>query len=241
MGNRSRIAWTDASWNPVTGCSKIASGCKHCYAERLARRLKAMGNPRYSNGFKVTLHHDLVDLPLRWRQSRLIFVNSMSDLFHEAIPFDFIRDVFATMEKAHWHTFQILTKRAKRLADLAPLLPWPNNVWMGVTLESQGYSWRVDCLRETPARVKFISCEPLLGPLQLDLSEIDWVIAGGESGPGARPMHLDWARSVRDQCLARGVPFFFKQASALHPGQGRVLDGAVWEQMPGGACRVESS
>ncbi len=235
MGAISSIEWTESTWNPVTGCSKIASGCKHCYAERMAYRLKAMGNPRYSNGFEVTLHHDLIALPLKWRQPRRIFVNSMSDLFHEAIPASFIRDVFSTMTKAHWHTFQILTKRAQRLSDLAPTLPWPDNVWMGVSLERQDCYWRVDCLRDTQASKKFLSCEPLLGPLRLNLAGIDWVIVGGESGPGARPMNLDWVRSIRDQCTELGVPMFLKQLGGVADRRGRdraVLDGRRWQEMP---------
>jgi len=235
MASSSSIEWTEATWNPVTGCTKIGPGCSHCYAERMARRLQAMGNPRYAHGFQVTLHNDLVDLPLRWRQPRAIFVNSMSDLFHEAVPLPFIRAVFSTMQAAHWHVFQILTKRAERLVELAPSLPWPANVWMGVTVERQDCAWRVDYLRRVPAAVRFLSCEPLLGPLLLELAGIDWVIVGGESGPHARPMDLAWARSLRSQCRAHGVPFFLKQLGGPVDKRGKdraLLDGQLWRQMP---------
>ena len=211
MGSASAIEWTQATWNPVTGCTKVAAGCEHCYAERMARRLKAMGNRRYANGFAVTLHWDLIDLPLRWHQPRQIFVNSMGDLFHERVPMDFTKAVFATMEKADWHVFQVLTKRSRRLAEVASQLPWPDNVWVGVTLERADYLPRVDDLKKVPARVRFLSCEPLLGPVAPDLSDIHWVIAGGESGPKARPMQLDWARVLRDRCRVSQVPFFLKQ------------------------------
>jgi protein gp37 len=232
---RSRIEWTQATWNPVTGCTKVSQGCKHCYAERLARRLAAMGNPRYRRGFAVTLHPDLLELPLRWAEPRLIFVCSMSDLFHEAVPLEFIRAVFETMVRARRHTFQVLTKRADRLVRLAPELPWPENVWVGVSVERQDYVWRVGLLRQVPARVRFLSCEPLLGPLELDLSGIQWVIVGGESGPGARPLRPEWVRSIRDQCLAAGVAFFFKQWGGVHDkggGPRALLDGRIWHQWP---------
>ncbi len=235
MGSVSHIEWTQATWNPVTGCTKVSQGCKHCYAERLARRLQAMGNFRYRNGFRLTLHPDLLDLPLRWTTPRLIFVNSMSDLFHENVPLAFIQAVFRTMERAHWHIFQVLTKRAQRLADLTSVLVWPENVWVGVSVERQDVVWRVDCLRQVPAVVRFLSCEPLLGPLVLDLTGIHWVIVGGESGPGARPMDLAWARAIRDQCLAAGVPFFLKQLGGAWDKRGHeraLLDGRLWRQMP---------
>ena len=235
MAGASSIEWTEATWNPVTGCNKISPGCKRCYAERMAKRLKAMGNPRYGRGFALTLHTDLVDLPLRWRRPRRVFVNSMSDLFHPDAPADFIRSVFETMRAAHWHTFQVLTKRADRLAELAPSLPWPDNVWMGVSVENQSYAWRIDHLREVPARVRFLSCEPLLGPLTLDLDGVHWVIAGGESGPGARAMKMDWARSIRDQCDASGVPYFLKQLGGPIDKRGKdraLLDGQLWRAMP---------
>ena len=236
MAGLTSIEWTQTTWNPVTGCTKVSPGCQHCYAERLAHRLTAMGNPRYRRGFEVTLHHDLVDLPLRWRQPRVIFVNSMSDLFHEEVPLSFIQSVFSTMERARWHVFQVLTKRAERLAELAPSLEWPGNLWMGVSIERQDVVWRLDYLRRVPALVKFLSCEPLLGPLRLDLEGIDWVIVGGESGPDARPMELGWVRSIRSQCQANRVPFFLKQlGGAIHKrGKDRaLLDGRLWREMPG--------
>ena len=240
MAGSSSIEWTEATWNPVTGCSKVSLGCAHCYAERMALRLKAMGNPRYTHGFGIALHDDLVDLPLRWKQPRLIFVNSMSDLFHEEIPLPFLESVFRTMERAHRHTFQVLTKRAERLVELAPQLPWPENVWMGVTVEHQDYVWRVDALRRVPAAIRFLSCEPLLGPVALDLSGLDWVIAGGESGPRARPMDIDWVRRLQKRCAVSGVPFFLKQLGGAHDKLGHdkaVLDGRLWRETPAIAQR----
>jgi protein gp37 len=234
MGSKSAIEWTQATWNPVTGCTKISPGCKRCYAERIATRLQAMGQPRYANGFRVTLHPDLVDLPRRWWTPRLIFVNSMSDLFHEAVPEEFIRRVFDTMVVCTQHTFQILTKRSQRLAELASQLPWPRHIWMGVSVEHQRYTHRIACLRQTGAPVKFLSLEPLLGPLpNLDLQDIDWVIVGGESGPGARPMDPSWVIDIRDQCQRAKIPFFFKQWGGVHKGKtGRMLEGRTWDQMP---------
>jgi protein gp37 len=228
------IEWTDATWNPVTGCTKISPGCKNCYAERLAARLHAMGNPRYRNGFTVTLHLDLLTLPLRWRQPRRIFVNSMSDLFHEAVPEDFIRQVFEVMARADWHVFQILTKRSERLASLAPRLTWAPNIWQGVSVESARYVSRIDDLRTVPAAVRFLSIEPLLGPIpSLPLGDIDWVIVGGESGPSRRPATPSWVREIRDQCVRAEVPFFFKQWGGRTPKSGgRVLDGRMWDEMP---------
>ena len=234
MADKSAIEWTEATWNPTTGCTKISLGCKNCYAERLARRLQAMGNPKYANGFQLTLHEDALDIPLRWKKPRKIFVNSMSDLFHEDIPLDFIRRVFQTMQQANWHIFQILTKRAERLAELAPQLPWPPHIWVGVTVEEQRYTYRIDLLRTVPAAVRFLSLEPLLGPLpNLNLEGIHWVIVGGESGPGARPMRPEWVTDIRDQCLAANVPFFFKQWGGVHKKRaGRILEGRTWDQMP---------
>ena len=212
MAGKSAIEWTEATWNPVTGCSKVSPGCKHCYAERMAKRLHAMGNARYRNGFQVTLHYDLIDLPMAWKRPRTIFVNSMSDLFHKDVPTKFIQSVFETMTKSPQHTFQVLTKRPERLCELADMLPWPENVWMGVSVESQEYTWRIEYLRRVPASVRFLSIEPLLGPIDdLPLEGIHWVIVGGESGPGARPMDANWVRSIRDQCSSSGVAFFFKQ------------------------------
>lgn len=234
MAGWTKIEWTERTWNPVTGCTKVSPGCKHCYAERLALRLQKMGNPRYRNGFKVTLHEDLLDLPLRWKRPSLIFVNSMSDLFHEEVPFDFIQRVFKTMERANWHVFQVLTKRSHRLKELAPKLPWPPNVWMGVSVETAKYYERIHHLREVPAAVRFLSCEPLLGPLEhLPLDGIHWVIVGGESGPNARPMKEEWVLSIKDQCERAGVPFFFKQWGGVHKWRnGRKLNGKEYNGMP---------
>lgn len=234
MADFSSIEWTEATWNPVTGCTKISQGCKHCYAERFSKRLQAMGVQRYQNGFRVTLHHDLLDLPLRWKKPKKIFVNSMSDLFHDEVSLDFIFDVFRTIEKAHWHTFQILTKRSRRLTELAPCLPWPNNLWVGVSVENEEVIYRIDDLRKVPARVRFLSLEPLLGPLyNLNLFGIHWVIVGGESGPGARPMKEEWVRSIRDQCREQNVAFFFKQWGGVQKHRnGRLLDNKTWDEYP---------
>jgi len=211
MSLNSSIEWTEATWNPVTGCSKVSAGCKNCYAERLALRLQRMGNARYRNGFNVTLHPDLIDLPKRWREPRLIFVNSMSDLFHEAVPLEFIRRVFATMRACPQHTFQVLTKRSARLRKLAGQLDWPPNVWMGVSVEDARVLHRVADLRTVPAAVRFLSCEPLIGPLDdLPLECIHWVIVAGESGPGGRPMKIEWVSSILRQCRNAHVPFFLQ-------------------------------
>jgi len=206
----------------------------------MAKRLRAMGNPRYANGFDLTLHWDKVSEPLKWRQPRRIFVNSMSDLFHDAVPADFVREVFDTMAAAHWHQFQVLTKRARRLPKVAGGLEWPSNIWLGVSVESQEYAWRANHLRGVPAAVRFLSVEPLVGPVQtLDLDGIDWVIVGGESGPGARPMEPRWARAIRDQCVAESVPFFFKQWGGVNKHRtGRVLDGRTWDEFPVAATRT---
>ncbi len=234
MAARSHIEWTEATWNPVTGCSKVSAGCRHCYAERLALRLQAMGNARYRDGFKVTLHPDLIDLPKRWRKPRLIFVNSMSDLFHEHVPLAFIRRVFATMRDCPHHTFQILTKRSARLRQLAGQMSWPPNIWMGVSVEDARVQHRIDDLRAVPAAVRFLSCEPLIGPLDdLPLEGIDWVIVGGESGPGARPIKIEWIRSILRQCRRANVPFFFKQWGGVRKDlTGRELDGRTYDEMP---------
>ncbi len=234
MAGRSKIEWTQATWNPVTSCTKVSAGCKNCYAERLARRLKAMGNARYRNGFAVTLHPDLMDLPKRWREPRLIFVNSMSDLFHEQVPAEFIVRVFATMWACPQHTFQILTKRSARLRELAPELDWPPNVWMGVSVENSRVLERVEDLRQVRARVRFLSCAPLLGPLDdLSLRGIDWVIVGGESGPRARAMRLEWVESILRKCREAGVPFFFKQWGGVRKDlTGRELNGRTYDELP---------
>ena len=243
MARVSAIEWTQDTWNPVTGCTKISEGCRHCYAERMARRLRAMGQPNYRNGFAVTCHPHALDLPLTWRKPRTIFVNSMSDLFHEQVPESFIRRIFAVMAQAHWHRFQILTKRAERLQRLAPDLPWPPNVWMGVTVENPECKNRVNVLRTVPASVRFISMEPLLAPLgDLDLRGIDWVIVGGESGPGARPMLEEWVLDIKRQCDEQAVPFFFKQWGGVHKKKnGRLLLGRTWDAMPEPRVRTPST
>ncbi len=234
MATNSHIEWTEATWNPVTGCTKTSPGCANCYAERMTRRLKAMGQVNYRNGFKVTLHPQMLDCPLSWRKPRMIFVNSMSDLFHESVPVSFIKKVFKVMEKANWHTFQVLTKRAERLFDISHELNWPDNVWMGVTVEDKNHLYRMDCLRFTDAQVKFISFEPLLNSIgKVNLKGIGWVIVGGESGPGARPMKPEWARELRDQCVKAKVPFFFKQWGGFNKKKaGKILDGKIWMRMP---------
>ncbi len=233
---KSSIEWTDATWNPVTGCTKISPGCKHCYAERMAKRLKAMGQKNYANEFELTLQPHMVELPLKWRQPSQVFVNSMSDLFHMDVPASYIKSVFDVMRRAHWHQYQVLTKRSERLRELSPELAWEPQIWMGVSVENKDYLYRIDDLRATGAHVKFLSIEPLLGPLpKLNLRQIDWVIVGGESGPGARPMHPDWVRQIRDQCLRADVPFFFKQwGGPVKSKTGRLLDGRTWDEMPGG-------
>jgi len=231
---KSAIEWTAATWNPVTGCTKISIGCRNCYAERMAKRLKAMGQPNYANGFRVTVHERSLDLPLKWRRPQVIFVNSMSDLFHRDVPTDFILRVFDVMNRADHHVYQVLTKRSGRLLRLDGRLPWAPHIWAGVTVEHEDYTSRIDDLRRTGAATKFISCEPLLGPLpDLDLSDIDWVIVGGESGPGARPMRREWVLDVRGQCRAADVPFFFKQWGGTRKKQaGRELDGRTYDEMP---------
>ena len=234
MATNSAIEWTGSTWNPVTGCIKISPGCKHCYAERMAKRLQAMGQKNYINGFELALHPHALELPLSWKKPQTIFVNSMSDLFLDEVPTAFIQQVFNVMRRAHWHTFQVLTKRAERLASLSPELPWEKNIWMGVSVENRDYASRVDHLRGTGAQVKFLSMEPLLGPVPyLDLRGIDWVIVGGESGPGARPMQEEWVVEIKEQCLRAQVPFFFKQWGGVRKKKaGRELQGWTWEQMP---------
>jgi protein gp37 len=234
MAQLSQIEWTDATWNPVTGCTKISPGCKFCYAERMARRLRAMGQHRYRNGFHPTLQPDLLEAPLRWSTPRVIFVNSMSDLFHDDVPDDYIEAVFDTMERADHHIFQVLTKRSERLRNLAPELAWPRNLWMGVSVENRDYVNRIRDLQRVPARVRFLSMEPLLGPVRrLPLADIHWVIVGGESGPGARTMQPEWARAILDRCRRRHIPFFFKQWGGVRKKRrGRVLDGRTWDERP---------
>jgi protein gp37 len=234
MGLKSAIEWTEATWNPVTGCTKVSAGCQRCYAERMALRLQGMGQANYAHGFKVALHTRALQRPLIWNKPRIIFVNSMSDLFHEEVPVEFIQKVFDVMRRADWHTYQVLTKRSQRLLELDPLLTWPPHVWMGVTVENADYGHRIDHLRRTHAPVKFLSLEPLLGPMpNLDLIGIDWVVVGGESGPGARPMDATWVTGIRDQCLHARVPFFFKQWGGVNKKKaGRLLDGRTWDEMP---------
>ena len=234
MTTTSTIEWTEMTWNPVTGCRKVSQGCKHCYAERMAKRLHAMGTDRYRNGFVPTLHEDLIDLPRHWKKPRVIFVNSMSDLFQEEVPDDFIRRVFDTMRDCPQHTFQILTKRGERLRELGPSLIWPRNVWMGVSVENDKVVDRIRDLASVPAKVRFLSCEPLIGPLaRLPLKNIHWVIVGGESGPGARPMNPDWVESIHEQCSRAGVAFFFKQWGGVRKDMtGRELHGRTYDEMP---------
>lgn len=234
MATRSTIEWTETTWNPVTGCTKISYGCKHCYADRMAKRLQAMGVAKYKMGFEVAIHHDVLDEPLTWRHPRLVFVNSMSDLFHKAVPTDFIEAVFDVMNRASHHTFQVLTKRPGRVAQLAGRLTWTPNIWLGTSIEHERWIGRLAQLQETPAAVRFLSLEPLLGPLpSLSLDAIDWVIVGGESGPGARKMEANWVRDIRDACIADDVPFFFKQWGGVFKKKtGRLLDSREWNQMP---------
>jgi protein gp37 len=234
MSLNTPIEWSECSWNPATGCDKISLGCKNCYAKSMSRRLQAMGQINYQNGFEVTTHEHMLIKPFEWRKPKMIFVNSMSDLFHKKVPFEFIEKVFDVMQHADHHNYQILTKRSHRLAALAPQLPWPENVWMGVSVETEDYLFRIDHLRETPAHIKFISLEPLLGPiLDFNLTGIDWVIVGGESGPGARPMKEEWVIDIRDRCLDSDVAFFFKQWGGVNKKKaGRLLDGHTWNQMP---------
>jgi protein gp37 len=234
MALKSAIEWTESTWNPVTGCTKISQGCKFCYAQRMAERLEAMGQPNYRNGFRLTLQPQMLELPLRWKRPQAIFVNSMSDLFHKDVPLDYVHRVFDVMRRADWHRFQVLTKRADRLAELDPHLEWPANVWMGVSVENSDHVDRIDDLRRTRAKLKFLSLEPLLGPLsRLDLQGIDWVIVGGESGPHARPVQESWIAGIRDQCRKARVAFFFKQWGGQNKKKaGRLLDGRTWDEMP---------
>ncbi|MEU1607238.1 DUF5131 family protein [Micromonospora matsumotoense] len=243
MADKSAIEWTEATWNPTTGCDRISAGCDNCYALSLAKRLKAMGSAKYQNdgdprtsgpGFGVTLHEDALTIPTRWREPRTVFVNSMSDLFHARVPLDYVRRVFRVMADTPRHTYQVLTKRASRLARIADQLDWPPNVWMGVSVETEQELPRVDQLRTVPAAVRFISAEPLLGSLDgIDLTGIHWLIAGGESGQGARPVDPAWVRGLRDECAKAGTAFFFKQWGGRTPkAGGRLLDGQTWDEMP---------
>lgn len=234
MARSTAIEWTQMTWNPVTGCTKISPGCKHCYAATMAKRLHAMGSPRYENGFRLTLHDDLVDLPKSWRTPKLVFVNSMSDLFHRDVPVSFIQRVFETMRECPQHQFQVLTKRAERLVDIHDQLDWAANVWMGVSVENQDYAYRAQLLQAVPAAVRFLSVEPLLGPIDdLPLDGIHWVIVGGESGAGARQMDAAWVEEVYAQCRRAGVPFFFKQWGGVQKHRnGRTLFGRTFDEMP---------
>ncbi len=234
MSERSRIEWTSASWNPATGCGEVSPGCAHCYAKTFAERFRGVPGHPYEQGFDLRLWPERLELPLRWSKPKLVFVNSMSDLFHERIPVEYVQAVFDVMRRADRHVFQVLTKRHERLAELAPLLPWPENVWMGVSIENRRFVYRADFLREVPAAVRFISAEPLLGPLEgLDITDMDWLIAGGESGPGHRRVDAEWVRDLRDRCIAESVAFFFKQwGGRTAKTGGRELDGQTWDEMP---------
>ncbi len=234
MASNSSIEWTGATWNPVTGCTKISAGCKNCYAERMAKRLCAMGQPNYRKGFELQTHEHVLELPYNWKKPQTIFVNSMSDLFHPKVSKAFIKKVFDVMNRASWHTFQVLTKRAERLAEMSNDLEWGNNIWMGVSVEDEKNKDRLEFLRQTSAVVKYISFEPLISTVgKVNLKGIDWTIVGGESGPGARFMSPEWVADIRDQCLAQDVPFFFKQWGGVNKKKtGRLLDGRIWDEMP---------
>jgi len=230
----SKIEWTESTWNPVTGCTKISPGCQHCYAERMAIRLQAMGQPNYADGFAVRCHPETLDIPLHWLKPRVVFVNSMSDIFHKDVPVSYIREIFQVIAKASQHTFQVLTKRADRMAELASLLDWPDNLWMGVTVENADFTNRIDRLRDIPAAIRFLSLEPLLGAIpNLNLDGIDWCIVGGESGPGARPIEEAWVLDIKSQCDHAGSAFFFKQWGGVNKKKmGRLLLGRTWDAMP---------
>ena len=234
MANKTKIEWTECSWNPVTGCTKISAGCQNCYAAIFAKRLKAMHNPRYTNGFNLTIHNDLLGAPLRWKAPRKVFVNSMSDIFHEDLPDEVILNIFDTMNKAEWHTFQVLTKRSERLQNLASKINWTKNIWMGVTIESQDYVYRAENLKLTDAKVKFISAEPLIARLDnLELNGINWIIVGGESGHYSRPMDKEWVIEIRDKAKEAEVAFFFKQWGGVNKKKnGRLLDGKTYDEYP---------
>ena len=234
MSTKSSIEWTESTWNPITGCSKISSGCKNCYAERMAKRLQAMNQPNYRNGFELTTHSHAMEMPLKWKKPQIVFVNSMSDIFHRLVPKRFILDLFAVMNRADWHRYQILTKRSERMLKLDSEIPWSKHIWMGVTVENADYKFRIDDLRKTKANIIFISFEPLLGPIgKLNLKGIDWVIVGGESGPGARPMLEEWVLEIKEQCENLNLPFFFKQWGGVRKKKnGRTLQDKTWNEMP---------
>ena len=234
MAGKTKIEWTECSWNPITGCTKISDGCAHCYAATLTRRLVAMHNPRYKNGFNVTVHEDLIELPKKWKTPRKIFVNSMSDIFHESVPDDIILRIFATMNACPQHIFQVLTKRPERLAQLNGRINWTPNIWMGVTIENNKYLYRADLLRKCDAKLRFISAEPLIGEINdINLEQIDWLIVGGESGSQARPMDVSWVRTLRDKAQAEKIAFFFKQwGGTVKKKTGRILDGQTYDEYP---------
>ena len=232
--SKSAIEWTEDTWNPVTGCTKVSTGCKNCYAEAFSYRLQKMGQIKYRNGFKITLHPEVVSAPLSWNKPRMVFVNSMSDLFHEDVPLEFIQSVFSTMHQTEHHTYQILTKRHERLLELSDKLEWSENIWMGVSVENSKQRHRIDYLRQVPAKIRFLSLEPLLGPIpDLNLDGIHWVVVGGESGPRSRPIEQDWVLDLRDQCIEKNVPFFFKQWGGTNKkAAGRIVEGVTWDEMP---------
>jgi protein gp37 len=234
MSSNTGIEWTESTWNPLTGCNKISLGCKYCYAERMANRLQAMRQPNYVKGFELSIHERAIELPLKWKKPHRIFVNSMSDLFHKQVPLDFIQKIFDVMQRTPWHDYQILTKRSNRLLELDPILDWKPNIWMGVSVENQDYTFRIDQLRQTHAKTKFLSLEPLLGPIHtLNLDGIDWVIVGGESGPSARKIDSDWVIEIRDLCQEANVAFFFKQWGGVNKKRtGRELEGKTWDEIP---------
>ncbi len=240
MSTQSSIEWTESTWNPITGCTKISQGCWHCYAERMSKRLMAMGQPNYANGFSLTMHEKVLELPRIWKKPQVVFVNSMSDLFHQDVPMDFIQRVFAVMNECPQHTFQVLTKRSQRLSTMHGKLPWSVNIWMGVSVEDRTTKHRIDDLRNTPAAIRFLSVEPLLESLgTLNLDSIHWVVVGGESGPGARRMDPEWVIEIRDQCVSAGVAFFFKQWGGVHKKKyGRELEGRTWDEMPDDQRRI---
>ncbi|NUU94789.1 phage protein Gp37/Gp68 [Marinitoga sp. 1135] len=241
MAFKSKIEWTESSWNPVTGCTKESLGCQNCYAERLAKRLKNMGLKKYENGFKVTIHPKSLNEPLNWKKPQIIFVVSMGDLFHKDVPDDFIEKVFEVMNKAYWHTFQVLTKRSERLLEISKKVKWTDNIWAGVTVEHEKYLYRLNHLKKIPAKIKFVSMEPLLSDMPyIDFDGIDWVVVGGESGPGARSIEPDWVRNIRNMCLEQDIHFFFKQWGGFNKKKnGRILDGRTWDDMPEINTKIE--
>ncbi len=234
MSATSSIEWTESTWNPTTGCNEVSPGCQHCYAKRFAERWRGIPGHPYEQGFDIRIWPERLEMPLRWKKPRLIFVNSMSDLFHPEIPDQFVKDVFKVMGQADWHQFQLLTKRPERMLEIvSQIQELPSNIWLGVSVESQAWTKRIDILRQVPAQIRFLSCEPLLGPLHLKLDDIHWVIVGGESGTGARPINIEWVRSIREQCIQADVPFFFKQWGGVQKKKnGRVLDGRTWDALP---------